>query len=143
MKGSPLSIFAFSSSLPMFATTLPLLLSKKRHQLPCRGRAGAIRADGGRGGAVAYQMNPWVLGNLRGQSAGHGYAATRFTQHERRKGIEGAAKTGTPEDHVGTKSSTVGPADAVFEDLAKHWQPVQDPAGSHRLNCGGYGQPGY
>jgi predicted FMN-binding regulatory protein PaiB len=29
--GSPLSILVRSSSRPMFATTLPLLLSKKRH----------------------------------------------------------------------------------------------------------------
>src|SRR3712207_7049708 len=70
-------------------------------------------------------MDPRVLRNLRGQSAGHGYAAARFTQHERRKVIEGAAKTGTPENDICTNNGAVGPADAVFEDLAEHRQTVQ------------------
>src|ERR671916_3335237 len=88
-------------------------------------------------------MNPWVLRNLRGPSAGHGYAAARFTQHERRKVIEGAAKTGTPENDIGTNNGAVGPADAVFEDLAEHRLPVQHPSGSHGLDRRGYGQPRY
>src|SRR3712207_2460684 len=133
MKGSPLSIFAPSSSRPMFATTLPLLLSKKRHQLSCGGRAGAIRADGGRRGAVANQMNPRVAGNLCGQLAGHGYAAAGFAQQQRRQMIEGAAKSGAPEDYIGANNGAVGPADAVFEDIAEHRQPVQNPSGPHGL----------
>src|SRR5918997_6340185 len=55
--------------------------------------------------------------------------------------IEGAAKTGAPEDDVGTKSGAVGPADAVFEDLAEHRQPVQNPSGPHGLYRGGDRQP--
>ena len=34
--------------------------------------------------------------------------------------IEGAAKSGAPEDDIGTKNGTVGPADAIFEDLPEH-----------------------
>ena len=34
--------------------------------------------------------------------------------------IEGAAKSGAPEDDIGTKNGTVGPADAIFEELAEH-----------------------
>src|SRR5215203_5528909 len=133
MKGSPLSIFAFSSSLPMFVTTLPLLLSEERHQLPRRGPAGTVRADGGRGGAVADQMDPRVLRDLGGQLAGHGYAAGGFVQHERRQMIEGASETGAPEDDVGPKGGAVGPADAVVEDLLEHRQPLQHPPGPHGL----------
>src|SRR5215204_5683005 len=108
----------------MFATTLPLLLSEELHQLLCRGCAGTVRADGGRGGAVADQMDPRILRDLRGEFAGHGYAAAGFAQHERRQVIEGAAKTGAPEDDIGTNNAAVGPADAVFEDFAEHGQPV-------------------
>src|SRR5215213_1260320 len=143
MKGSPLSIFAHSSSRPMFATTLRLPLSKKCHQLSCRDRAGAIRTDGGRGGAVADKMNPRVLGNLRGQLAGHGYAAAEFAQHQRRQVIQGAAKSGAPEYNVRAKRGAVGPADAVFEDLAEHRQPVQHAPCLHCLDRRGHGQPGY
>jgi hypothetical protein len=88
-------------------------------------------------------MNPRVLGNLRGQSAGHGYAAARFTQHERRKVIEGAAKTRAPENDIGTNNGAVGLADAVFEDFAEHRQTVQHPSGSHGLDSRGYRQPSY
>ncbi len=87
---------------------------EKRRQLPCRGCAGTVRADGGRGGTVANQMDPRVLCDLRGQLAGHGYAAAGFAQHERRQMIEGAAKTGAPEDAIGTKNGAVRPADANY-----------------------------
>src|SRR5215212_3847265 len=141
MRGSPLSIFVFSSSRPMFATTLPLLLSQKRHQLAGGGPAGTIRADGGRGGAVADEMDPRVLRDLRGQLAAHGYAAAGFAQHQGRQVIEGAAKTGAPEDHLGTDYGAAGPADAVFEYLAEHRKAVQHPSGSHGLDSQGYRQP--
>src|SRR5215208_872941 len=39
---------------------------EKRHQLSCRGRAGTVRPDGGRGGAVPNQMNPRVFCYLCG-----------------------------------------------------------------------------
>src|SRR5215204_2666547 len=39
---------------------------EKRHQLSCRGRAGTVRPDGGRGGAVPNQMNPPVFCYLCG-----------------------------------------------------------------------------
>jgi hypothetical protein len=72
-------------------------------------------------------MNPGVHGSLCGQITGHGYAAG-FAQHERRQMIEGAAKSGAPEDHVGTDNGAIGLADAVFEDFAEHRQPVQHPS---------------
>ncbi len=59
-------------------------------------------------------MNPWALCNLCGQFAAHGYAAAGFAQHERRQMIEGAAKTGAPEDVIGTKNGAVRPADANY-----------------------------
>jgi len=33
---------------------------------------------------------------------------------------EGAAKSGAPEEDIGTKNCTVGPANAIFEELAEH-----------------------
>src|SRR5215212_1710543 len=125
----------------MCSTTLPLLLSQKRHQLAGGGPAGTIRADGRRGGSVADEMDPRVLRNLRGQLAGHGYATAGFAQHQRPQMIEGATKTRAPEDHVGTNEGPVRPADAVFEDFAEHRQTVQHPSGSHGLDRWGDRQP--
>src|SRR5215218_9391290 len=88
-------------------------------------------------------MDPRVLGNLCGQSAGHGYTAAGFAQHQRRQMIEGAAKSCAPKDYIGTNNGAFGPADAVFEDLAEHRQPVQRPSGSHGLDSRGYGQTRY
>ena len=34
--------------------------------------------------------------------------------------IEVAAKFGAPEDNIGTKNGTAGPADAIYKDLAEH-----------------------
>src|SRR5215218_1844645 len=88
-------------------------------------------------------MNSRVFGNLCGQSAGHGYATAGFTQHQRRQMIEGAAKSGAPDDYIGTNNGAVGPADGVFEDFAEHGQPVQHPSGWHGLDRRGYWQPRY
>ena len=88
-------------------------------------------------------MDPRVRCDLCGQLAGHGYAAAGFAQHERRQMIEGAAKTGAPEDDIGTKNAAVGPADAIFEDFAEHRQPVEHPSGLHSLDRGGDRQPRY
>ena len=34
--------------------------------------------------------------------------------------VEGAGKTGAPEDDIRSKNGTVGLADATFKDLAEH-----------------------
>jgi hypothetical protein len=65
-------------------------------------------------------MNPQVLGSLCGQSPDRGYPAAGFAQHERRQMVEGAAKTGAPEDDIRSKNGTVGLADPTFKDLAEH-----------------------
>ena len=56
-------------------------------------------------------------------------------------GLAKGAKSGAPEDYVGTDNAAVGPADAIFEDLAEHLGSRFSTPGSHGLDRRGYGQP--
>jgi hypothetical protein len=85
---------------------------------PCRGASRAPSWRPCRAVQRSWQVRVPVLGGLCGQSADHGCAAG-LAQHKRRQMVEGAANSGAPEDDIGTKNGTVGPADAIFEDLAE------------------------
>src|SRR4051794_7036490 len=80
---------------------------KERHEFLRGGPASPVSPDGGGGGAVADQMHPWVLRDLRRQPSGHDDASSRLAQHERRQVIEGTAKAGAPEDHVGAERGPI------------------------------------